>query len=301
MKNLLYVVLFLTFTLSSQGKEIAISFDDCPSGSSHFQSGEERTRKLIEGLNESGVKQAIFFCNSRRVVEGGTNKKRLIQLSDAGHIVGNHTHSHLNLDVVGSELFIEDIKLAEKHLKSIPRYQKFFRYPYLNSGKTLKERAEVLAALNQMGYRHGYVTVDNYDWYMDSLFRDALREKKKIDYKKLGEFYVKYLIESVEFYDEMALKVVGKSPKHVLLLHENDLASLYIKDFIMALKTKGWRVIPAEDAYTDEFTIPDPEIVMGQSRIVRVAKAKGYQGKLKHELENEVSWFGLLEKLKIIK
>lgn len=281
-------------------KEIAISFDDCPAGSSHFQSGEERTRRIIEGLSQSGVKQAIFFCNSRRVMEGGNNQKRLIQLSDAGHIVGNHTHSHLNLDVVGSELFIEDIKLGEKYLKSIPRYQKYFRYPYLNSGKSLKERAEVLAALNQMGYRHGYVTVDNYDWYMDSLFRDALRGKKKINYKKLGEFYVKYLVESVEFYDEMALKVIGKSPKHVLLLHENDLASLYVKDLVLALKAKGWRVIPAEDAYREESVIADPEIVLGQSRVVRVAKAKGYQGKLKHDLENEVSWFGLLEKLKII-
>ena len=46
-------------------------------------------------------------------------------------------------------------------------------------------RDQIRKALDDHGYINAYVTVDNFDWYMDDLFQKAVKAKKKIDFGKL--------------------------------------------------------------------------------------------------------------------
>jgi len=116
----------------------------------------------------------------------------------------------------------------------------------------------------------------------------ALREKKKIDYGKLRQIYLDHLWKSVAFYDQMARQVIGRSPKHVLLLHENDLAALYVDDLAQLLRDKGWKIISPVEAYDDPIAANAPDVLLNnQGRIAAIAKADGYAGPFGQESEDE--------------
>lgn len=139
-----------------------------------------------------------------------------------------------------------------------------------------------------MGYINGYVTIDNYDWYIESLFQKALKEKKQIDCGKLKDFYIEHIWNSIKFYDDIALKTIGRSPNHVLLLHENDLAALFIDDLVAHIRQNGGEIITVEEAYTDPiFNIEPQTLVLYQSRVAAIAKDMGYAKRLYQESEDE--------------
>ena len=78
---------------------------------------------------------------------------------------------------------------------------------------------------------------------MDSLFQQAVKDKKIINFSQLKKFYVETIMKSIEFYNELGTKNLSATPKHVLLLHENDLAALFISDLVKELRNKGWKII----------------------------------------------------------
>lgn len=89
---------------------------------------------------------------------------------------------------------------------------------------------------------------------MDDQFQREIKIHSSLDFERLKKFYVRTMVKSVEYYDEMANKYLGRSPKHVVLLHETDLNALFIVDFVSALKAKGWKVISPRDAYKDDIS-----------------------------------------------
>ena len=71
-----------------------------------------------------------------------------------------------------------------------------------------------------------------------------------------------------------------KSPKvfsiYVLLLHENDLAALFVGDLVAKLQTRGWRIVPASVAFTDPISDREPNTLsLGQGRIAALAHEQG--------------------------
>lgn len=100
--------------------------------------------------------------------------------------------------------------------------------------------------------------------------------------------YVDHIWESIQFYNNIALKNLGRSPKHVLLLHENDLAALFIDDLVKHLRTNGWKIITPEEAYTDPIAQIIPDVLLnGQGRVAAIAKEKGYIGPFVQDAEDE--------------
>ncbi|MFT7559619.1 MAG: hypothetical protein ACI93R_001531 [Flavobacteriales bacterium] len=55
---------------------------------------------------------------------------------------------------------------------------------------------------------NGCVTIDNFDWYMDSLLQVALSEGRAPDYEALKTIYVTVLWESIKFHVDIAQKNV---------------------------------------------------------------------------------------------
>jgi peptidoglycan/xylan/chitin deacetylase (PgdA/CDA1 family) len=288
--KLLFTILSLVSIASAQ--KIALTFDDAPIRDGAYYSGIERTKTLIEKLKKSGVPQAAFFCITSNMDSLGA--ARIQQYAVAEHIVANHTHSHISMRQLGIKNYIQDIFKADEILCKQPGFQAWFRFPFLDEGRTREDRDAIRQALAERGYTNGYVTVDNYDWYIDRLFQAALREKKKIDCNKLRRIYLDHLWRSIAFYEQMARAVLGRSPKHVLLLHENDLAALYVDELVALLRKKGWKIISPAEAYTDPIAKTVPDVLLNnQGRIAAIAKANGYKGLLGQESEDEA----FLEKL----
>lgn len=257
-------------------KRIAITFDDAPRPDTHFP-GAERAQRLLGELKSAGV-QATFFCTTAGFDEAG--RARVETYRSAGHLVANHAHAHPDLHRVGAEAFLADFARASKYLEAFPGARKWFRFPYLHEGRTREERDAVRTAIAAAGYAQGYVTIDNYDWYMDRLFQEAVAAGREVDHARLRDAYVDILVDGAEFYDGIARRSLGRSPVHVLLLHENDLAALFVADLVGALNAKGWQVVSADEAYADPIAKQEPRTLqLGQGRVVALAVDRGYAGR----------------------
>lgn len=276
-KKFLTCLILLTSSFIS-AQEIALTFDDAPRGDGGLYTGLKRSEILLKKLKQYNVPQVAFFANSGKLDAVG--ELRLKMYGQAGHIIANHSHTHAHIQDIGVQNFIDDIKEAHQALKEFPGFRRWFRFPFLDEGRDENTRDQLRSALDDMGYINGYVTVDNYDYYLEFLYQQALKENKKINYHLLQELYIEHLWESIQFYQKIALKTLGRSPKHVLLLHENDLAALFLDDLISFLRGEGWLIISPEEAYKDPIAQHIPKVLMnGQGRVAAIAKENGMAGK----------------------
>jgi peptidoglycan/xylan/chitin deacetylase (PgdA/CDA1 family) len=236
-------------------KLISLSFDDVPRGRGAFLSPNERTAKLIAALEAAGVQQAAFFVNPGQISNFGDaagGADRIAAHVKAGHVIANHTYKHPHLSARTAEAYLAEIDQAEAWLGKQPGHRPWFRFPYLDEGGSDKvKRDAVRAGLKARGLRNGYVTVDASDWNMDQLTANAVKSGRKIDMDALRDLYVETHVEAANFSDALMVRTIDRSPAHVLLLHETDLAALFIGDLVDGLRKAGWEVVTADTAYAD--------------------------------------------------
>lgn len=100
-------------------KKVALTFDDGPSS--------KYTPLLLEGLKERGV-HATFFLMGKNI-EG---KEVLVkQMQEEGHLIGNHTYNHVQLDKISKEAAKEEIEATNQEIYEITGvYPAWLRPPY---------------------------------------------------------------------------------------------------------------------------------------------------------------------------
>ena len=275
MQRILLVSIAILISISSFSQEIALTFDDAPTGDGAVFTGFQRTSRIIETLKKHNVKQSAFFIVTSHLNSDGL--RRLKMYSDGGHLLSNHSHSHNWISVMGTENYIRDFQKADSILgtTNLP-YKRWYRFPFLDEGQTKSSRDSIRNALAGLSLTNAYITIDNYDWHFNAAAARAIRSNLKIDYTRLKKVYLEHIWNSIVFYDNIGRQILGRSPKHVLLLHENDLAALFLDDLIQLLKDKGWKIISAEEAYSDPIAKEVPDVLFNsQGRIGAIAFAKG--------------------------
>jgi peptidoglycan/xylan/chitin deacetylase (PgdA/CDA1 family) len=275
-----------------KSKQIALSFDDIPRHAGSFFTPDQRTAELISALDRAGVEQAGFFVttNNLREPDGVGGEERIRAYVDAGHVIANHSDTHPWLSKSEVDDYLADIDTAEEWLAEQPGHRAWFRYPYLDEGKDDRNKRDaVRGALKQRGLFNAYVTIDNYDWYLDGLASRAKSDQVEMDMDGLRSLYVDTLVQAANFYNALALDTIGRSPAHVLLLHETDLAALYIDDLVEALRKDGWEIITMDQAYADPIALIEPDtLVLGSGRVAALAHTKGTpRSGLVHERTDE--------------
>ena len=140
-------------------KKVALTFDDGPSS--------KYTPLLWEGLKERGV-HATFFLMGKNI-EG---KEALVkQMQEEGHLIGNHTYNHVQLDKISKEAAKEEIKATNQEIYQITGvYPAWLRPPYGEWRKNLDFYVEMLPVLWD---------VDTLDWKsknVDSIMRIVKNE-----------------------------------------------------------------------------------------------------------------------------
>jgi peptidoglycan-N-acetylglucosamine deacetylase len=285
MKIALALSLILCFAAAPAlaDKRIAISFDDIPRHQGAFLTREERAKRLIAALKQARVKQAAFFLNPGKIsgTAGVSDEAMIAAYARAGHVLANHTANHLALTAVTADAYLADIDTAETWLKGRKGRRPWFRFPYLNEGRSDKEKRDaVRAGLAMRGLRNGYVTVDAADWHIDALTIEAHRAGKPIDMAALRDFYVARHVEAANFNETLAIRTLGQtggrtgsqtgSPAHMLLLHETDIAALFIPDLIAALRKGGWTIITADTAYRDPISKLMPDVLSTQGTLTEM-------------------------------
>jgi peptidoglycan/xylan/chitin deacetylase (PgdA/CDA1 family) len=276
-RALLFILLVLCAP-SLRAREIALTFDDCPRKVSRLMNGMERAKKLTRELEKANVRQAAFFCNSPSRSEDGL--KRIGFFANAGHLIANHSAEHPDLYTTPVEEFTRSIDLADKELRGFPNFRRWFRFPFLHEGKTSADVEAVRAHLTKVGYMNGYVTVDTQDWYMNELLVQGVDAGKKFNLNRLCETYKSMLVDEAEFFDNMSVKALGRSVKHIILLHETDLNALCIGEVVRGLHKKEWIIVSPDIAYTDPISQTEPSSAtkLNQGRVSALARDAGYKG-----------------------
>jgi peptidoglycan/xylan/chitin deacetylase (PgdA/CDA1 family) len=230
---------------SSSGTEprrrVAITIDDLPTVSRNFTSTadhEHLTTKLVGTLVSHRV-PAVGFVNEGKLYRGGALDEREVDLlrqwTRAGLELGNHTYSHLDLHAVDADRYLDDITrgddVTRRVLAEVGRKPRYFRHPFLHTGRALGVRARVDSLLATRGYRVAPVTIDNYDYLFAAAYDDAVARRDSVEATRVGQEYVAYMDTVFGYYEAQSRTIVGREIPQVLLIH----ASLLNADLFGAL------------------------------------------------------------------
>lgn len=117
-------------------KKIAITFDDGPH--------PVYTEELLEGLKERGVR-ATFFVLGEKAKE---HPEIIRQMEEDGHIIGNHTYTHIQLRKSNREKFRDELVLTNEVISGITGEEvQYVRPPYGTWDKKLEEELNMFPVL----------------------------------------------------------------------------------------------------------------------------------------------------------
>jgi peptidoglycan/xylan/chitin deacetylase (PgdA/CDA1 family) len=281
MKNKILILSMLCLCLSAsyasaiEHKRIALSVDDAPSGLGPMFDGDQRSQALLDNLTKVSSGPVVFFVNTEHL-DQRKNVARIRDYAAAGHLIANHSHQRTQLSQVDVDQFINNIDQAEHLLSKFANRRPWFRFPLLDEGSTIAARNKLRTALSERGLQNGYVTIDNYDWYLERKWMQAVQNSLDVDMDQLRNAYLKVLMEAVRNRDSVATRLLDRSPAHVLLLHENDLAALFIDDLVTELRNEGWEIISPDEAYQDPIAnTPTNTLLASQGKLVAMAVDAG--------------------------
>ena len=267
-----------------RGRQVAITIDDLPRGGDSqdrsLASALAMTRKLMTPFRDQKV-PVTGFVNQGRELELGTEGLRQVLdvWLDYGADLGNHSHSHLNINRVPLQQYTEDIVKGEPVLKAALAARgkplTYYRHPFLFTGPTPEIKQEMQGFLDQRGYRVAPVTLDTQDYQYAALYtRPEYRERARSE-------YVPYMESVVAFFEERSVEVVGREIPQVLLIHANDLNADLMPDLLAMFRRRGYTFVSLEQALADPVYRSEETYVgrNGFSWIHRWSRTKGMKGR----------------------
>lgn len=242
------------------GRRLAVTVDDLPL--SRMRGGVEGmaavTGRLLEGFEAGGVPVVGFVNESKLEVDGELVPGRVALLErwlDAGFELGNHTFGHVDLHRVSVEEFTADVLRGERVVRRLlaarGRELRWFRHPYLHTGRSLETKRAVEAFLAEHGYRVAPVTVDNSEWIFALAYDRALDRGDRDTAERLGAAYVDYMLAKTAYYEAQTEALFDRPIPHVLLIHANRLNADHFPALAKALRDAGVRFIPLDGAVRD--------------------------------------------------
>jgi hypothetical protein len=105
--------------------------------------------------------------------------------------------------------------------------------------------------------------------------RAAHEPGRQLERDAIRALYVRSVLAAARYADRMARATLDRPPRHVLLLHENDLAGLFVADLVRALRADGWSIVTADDAFSDPIAAALPDTLhLGEGRVAALMYAR---------------------------
>lgn len=256
--------------------KISFTFDDGSTNDFGNYKLEMWNQLLLDKLKEHNLKAMLFSFGYNKETEKG--QYVLSSWNDAGHLIANHTYSHPNFNSKRVSLKDFEFELIRNDtiINKYSNYIRYFRFPYLKEGNTEDKVNGFRQFLKQNEYKNGNVTIDASDWYIDSRLVKRLQENPEADISGFRDYYKSHLLNRATFYDSLAFQLTNRRINHVILLHHNLAAALFLDDLIKHFEANGWEVMNADDAYRDPIYEESPDTIpAGESLIWALAKISG--------------------------
>lgn len=256
--------------------KISFTFDDGQTNDIGEFKLEVWNQMLLNNLKKHKLKAILFSFGANKSTEKG--KYVLTSWNKAGHFIANHTFTHANFNSKNTSLEAFKEELIQNHaiIKKYSNFIPYFRFPYLKEGNSKEKIDGFRAFMTEQSYKNGHVSIDASDWYIDSRLVKRLKENPKADISGFRDFYKAHLLNRAMYYDSLAYQLTNRKINHVILLHHNLAAALFLDDLIKHFEENGWEVIDADKAYQDKIYTEVPNnIPAGESLIWALVKQSG--------------------------
>ena len=257
----------LSQVTSKADRQVAITIDDLPAGMADRMPAADitaMTAKLLGTLRDQKI-PVVGFVNEKKLYKPGEVDERIKALQmwlDYGFELGNHTFTHASLNQVGLKAWEDDVIQGESVTRMLLGQRKmklrYFRHPYLDTGRDLLTRRQAEAFLVERGYRIAPITLDGWDWMFAGLYEDAKQRNDTALQQQIFKEYLAHHDAAIAYSEQLSVKVAGYEPKQILLLHASNLEADHIGELLDLLRKRRYRFITLEDALSDQaYSLPD--------------------------------------------
>lgn len=252
----------------SQERTIAITMDDLPVVSTRkdLKNRQQITQKILAHVKKANV-PIIGFVNEGKLYneKGGLDQDQVDLLRNwiaAGFPLGNHTYSHVSINAVSLADYEADFLKGETVTKllmaEVGQPIRYFRHPYLNTGRTMEKKAELAKFLADHNYRIAPISFDDADYIFSAAYDKAFDKGDKALMKKVGDAYLPYMEATLIYWEKQSMRLFRREISQTLLIHANFINSEYLGDLIKMFKRRGYRIVPLDEALKDEaYKLPD--------------------------------------------
>lgn len=236
---------------------VAITIDDLPR-SQTLPAGYSSLRvvsELVAALRAHNVRSAVGFVVGDRLLADTEARLALETWARAGYELGNHTRRHRALGEVGAAEFLSDLESMEPLMRELAQISghmtRYFRYPYLEEGRTSEERRLLARALSERGYRLARASVDFFDWAWADPYARCLRRADPRALALLSRSYLEHGAARLAWSAAAAQRLFKRPFTHVLLLHANVATAQNLDALLGEYERMGAQFVPLADALAD--------------------------------------------------
>lgn len=170
-------------------KVVALTFDDGP--------GYKTTMTLLDGLRERNV-HATFFLLGEKIEE----RREVVEtMNEDGHLIGNHTYDHVQLDAINVECAKDEIVKTNEIIKEITgEYPTYIRPPYGCWNMELEDAINLTPVL---------WTLDTSDWNtrdVERIVNYVVEEVESGDIILMHDIYDTSVAAALEIVDRLQAK-----------------------------------------------------------------------------------------------
>lgn len=233
-------------------RRIALTFDDVPvSGICDPARVRRVTQRLTEAIARRGFPSAALVTPVDCIGQG-LLREVLARWKEIGATIGNHSHTHPDLNTTPPNVYGDDIRRAQERIDAaVTTETRWFRPPYLHTGDDRGEKEALDSYLETHGYRLAPVTVDNQEWVYAAVYEDALSHGDEALADRTVRAYVAHIEASVLYYEELSRVVFGREIPQILLLHANRLNADNLDRVVDFLEDRGYELASLETATSD--------------------------------------------------
>ena len=167
-------------------RRIAITFDDGPH--------PKYTEQLLDGLKERGAHATFFVTGEHAELHPDVIKR----MQEEGHLIGNHTYSHIQLRSSNQDQFREELIRTNQVIKEITGEDTIYvRPPYGSWDKSFEQELNMIPVL---------WTIDPLDWCSSDASCVVSRvtvKAKENDIILLHDYYDTSVEAALEIVDEL--------------------------------------------------------------------------------------------------
>ena len=164
---------------------VALTFDDGPG---------RLTEELLDGLKERNVRATFFLVGEN--IEG--NEAVVKRMYEEGHLIGNHTFSHVQLTAVPEAQALDEVNDANAAIEAVTGVRPYYiRPPYGMISQCMSEEIDMQCVL---------WTVDPEDWNTsdcNAVVRHVVKNAKNGDIILMHDIFDSSVTAALEIVDRL--------------------------------------------------------------------------------------------------